>query len=240
MDESEDGLAGAWEYNTDLYEAETVERLSRHLLALLAAAADDPEQPLASLTMLSETERRLLVEGYNDTRVSYPDAALPLHRFIERQVALTPDTTAVLYEDQALSYAELNSRANRLARHLRALGANQEVRIAVLLERSVELVASLLAVLKAGAAYVPLDPEYPHERLSFMLEDSRAAILLTQAGLPAVATNFQGRVVNVDEVSSELRRCRTPTSPNGSARPALRAWLMSSTRRVRRASPKGR
>ncbi|MDT7540866.1 MAG: hypothetical protein QOE33_770, partial [Acidobacteriota bacterium] len=204
MEESEHGFVGSWEYNTDLYEAETIARLSRHLLSLLSAAVESPERPLTSLPMLSETERHLLVEGYNDTRIFYPDASLPLHRLIERQVALTPDATALLFEDQALSYGELNSRANRLARHLRTLGVDHEVRVALLMERSVELVISLLAVLKAGAAYVPLDPEYPRERLAFMLEDSRAPILLTQAGRQAVITDYRGQVIVVDEVSNKL------------------------------------
>ncbi|HEX8560147.1 MAG TPA: amino acid adenylation domain-containing protein [Pyrinomonadaceae bacterium] len=204
MEEGEEGFVGSWEYNTDLFEAQTIERMSRHLLSLLGSAAADPGRPLSELRLLSDDERRLLVEGYNDTRVSYADAALPLQRIIERQAALSPDAVAVASGGERLSYAELNARANRLARHLRSLGVGAETRVGVLMERSTELVVSLLAVLKAGGAYVPLDPEYPPDRLHFMLEDSRAPVLLMQGRLRGAAGDYEGRVVAVDELADEL------------------------------------
>ncbi len=197
-EERADGIGATLEYDADLFEAETVERLGRHLVALLAAAADDPARPLHSLEVLSAAEHHLLTAGYNRTASAYPRAA-SLASLFERQAARTPQAVALAWGDEQLSYAELNARANRLARHLRALGVGAEARVGVLLERSAELVVSLLAVLKAGGAYVPLDPEYPLERLAFMLEDSRAPVLLTEARLRGVASGYEGRVVCLDE-----------------------------------------
>ena len=176
-------------YATDLFEAATAERLLEHLRRLLAAACRTPQRALADLAELPAAEWTLL-QGWNATAEPLPDWTLT--RAFEAQVRRTPTAIAVVAGNVALDYATLNQRSNRLARLLRARGVGPEVAVGVALERTPELLVALLAVLKAGGAYVPLDPEFPTERLRLMLEDSQAALLLTQttllAELPATAT----------------------------------------------------
>ncbi|HEX8559091.1 MAG TPA: amino acid adenylation domain-containing protein, partial [Pyrinomonadaceae bacterium] len=197
-EEREGGVGATLEYDADLFEAATAERMARHLVALLSAATADPSLPVESLDLLSVEERHLLADVYNRTASAYPREA-SLASLFERRAALSPDAAALAFGDGLVSYADLNARANRLARHLRSLGVGAETRVGVLMERSAELVVSLLAVLKAGGAYVPLDPEYPLERLSFMLEDSRAPVLLTQGHLLDSAPSYWGHVVSLDD-----------------------------------------
>jgi amino acid adenylation domain-containing protein len=181
MEETAHGLAGWWEYNTDLFDDTTIARLASHFQTLLEGVIAEPERRLSDLPLLTNEERRLLSE-WNDTRANYP-RDLCLQGLFEAQVERTPDAIAVLCENQQLTYRELNRRANQLAHHLRKLGVGPDVRVGICIERSLEMVVGLLGVLKAGGAYVPLDPEYPRERLVFMLEDSHAAVLLTQKRL---------------------------------------------------------
>ena len=168
---------------------------------VLAAMVDQPLGRYESFSPLSETELLKLRAGWNDTEADYP-RALCLHQMFEAQAGRTPEATAVLFEDERLSYGELDARANQLARRLQSMGVGPEVRVGILMERSVEMAVALLGVLKAGGAYVPLDPAYPAERLSFMLSDSRAAVVLTQervrASLEAVLRGYGGDVLAVD------------------------------------------
>ncbi|HEV7518677.1 MAG TPA: amino acid adenylation domain-containing protein, partial [Thermoanaerobaculia bacterium] len=186
--EDGDDLAGLAEYNRDLFDGSTIERLLGHLRTLLAAVADPAAATarLSALPLLTAPERQQLLAEWNDTAVPRPGEAL-LHRRIEAQAAATPQAVAVEAAGETLTYAELNAAANRLARYLRRLGAGAGVPVAVAAERSRELVVGLLAILKAGGAYVPLDPSYPEERIAFMLGDAIASgaapLLLTQAEL---------------------------------------------------------
>ncbi|HVS00656.1 MAG TPA: amino acid adenylation domain-containing protein, partial [Thermoanaerobaculia bacterium] len=186
-------LRGVVEYATDLFDATTIERLIIHYERLLASMVERPESRAVDLYLLT-AEEALQLRAWNETAVSYP-LHRPLHAWIEDQVDRTPGALAVSFEDEELSYRELDRRANRLARRLRSLAVGPEARVAVCLERSAELVVALLAVLKAGGAYVPLDPEYPRERLAFMLTDAQPAVLLSSGtlrdrlpdpGIPAV------------------------------------------------------
>jgi amino acid adenylation domain-containing protein len=176
------GLAATFEYNTDLFDAATVRRMAGHFVNLLDAVAEDAGRPVAELSLLSDDERRRVLFEWNDTRRGGEGPAL-LHELFERQAALTPEAAAVVFGEELLTYGELDARANRLARYLQALGAGPDVPVGVLLERSAEMVVALLGVLKAGAAYVPLDPDYPAQRLSFIIEDSRMSVVLTRGGL---------------------------------------------------------
>src|SRR4029453_446805 len=137
------------------------------------------------LSLLPDSERQKLPHEFNDTAAEFPQDVC-LHQLIEQQVARTPEQVAVVFEDEQVSYRELNERANQLAHHLRSLGVGLEERVGILLEGSVEMVVALLAVLKAGGAYVPLDPEYPAERLRFMLADAEVSVLITQQRLAAL------------------------------------------------------
>src|SRR6478672_1536236 len=142
----------------------------------------DDVQEVDGLVLLSEEERRRVLYEWNETGVEYPDNKC-IHELFEDQVKKTPKATAVVFGDAALSYEELNRRANRLAHYLRELGVKPEDRVAICVERGLEMVVGLLGILKAGGAYVPLDPEYPAERLQYMLNDSAPAVLLTQKQL---------------------------------------------------------
>jgi amino acid adenylation domain-containing protein len=197
-----EGWLGTWKYSTDLFDETTPARMAGQLENLLAAAAAEPDLPLSRLAWLSEAERHQVVLAWNDTATAYSNETL-LHGWIEAQVERTPDAVAVSYEGNELTYRQLNERANRLARQIRRLGAGPESLVGVAAERSLELVVSLVATLKAGAAYVPLDPGYPRERLEFMLEDAGMAILLTQSHLDEVVPAGQAERVLLDRFDWE-------------------------------------
>ena len=176
-------LRASVSYRTALWDADTIDRLLGHLGALLACAAGDPDRPVADLQLLTEGERRELAE-WNATEAEHPRDA-GVHRLVEARAARAPASLALRGAGVELTYAELNQRANRLARLLRGLGVGPEVLVAVCAERGPELVTGMLAVLKAGGAYVPLDPEWPRPRLAAVLRDAGAAVALTQTALAA-------------------------------------------------------
>ena len=179
VSETPEALTCTLEYKTDLFDPGTIERMLRHLARLLESIAADPQQRLSRFEMLESDEREQLRVAFNDTATAWP-RELCLHQLFEQQVERTPGAIALVYEDVAISYLELNRRANRLAHHLQRLGVGADVLVGVMMERSIEMVVGLLGVLKAGAAYVPLDPEYPQQRLAFMMADADMPVLLTQ------------------------------------------------------------
>ena len=203
--ETAQGLAGWVEYNTDLFEPATIARMAGHLQTLLEAAVARPEQKLAELSLLAEEERHQLLIAWNDTRTEYPREEC-LHGLFEAQAARTPQAVAVEFEGAHLTYAELDARANQLARHLGHLGVGPEVRVGICLERSLEMVVGLLGVLKAGGAYVPLDPAYPQERLAAMLEDAGAPVLLTQQRHLSMLPPSGAQVLCLDSGWEEVAR----------------------------------
>jgi amino acid adenylation domain-containing protein len=168
------------EFSSDLFEAGTIARLLGHFRTLLEGIVADPDRRISALPLLTEPERHQLLMEWNATATDYPREAT-LGELFDAQVALRPDAAAVVFQHERLTYRELDARANRLARYLRGRGAGLEQRVGVCLERSVDLVIGLLAIVKAGAAYVPLDPSYPPERLRFMLDDAQAGVLLTDS-----------------------------------------------------------
>ena len=186
-----------WGYNTEILEAETVARLAQYLVALLSAAVESPEQPLSSLSLLSSEERRKVLVEWNDTARAYPRASVIAGLF-ERQAEQRPEAVALVFQDEQLTYAELNRRANGLARQLRALGVGPDVLVGLCAERSTELIVALLAVLKAGGAYLPLDSAYPRERLAFMLEDAGAGIILTQQRWLGALPETGAKIIRLD------------------------------------------
>ena len=190
-----------WEYNTDLFDLETMRRLCRHYMNLLAGAARDPNARLADLPLLDQAEAAELITGWSRSGPvpQGNEREDRLHALFEAQVERTPDAEALVVGRERLSYAELNRRANRLAHHLRTLGVGPEVKVAVFLDRTTELIVAILAALKAGGAYVPLDPEYPAERVAFMLEDTAAPVLITRSSLESRLPEHGARVVRVEE-----------------------------------------
>ncbi|HEX8117761.1 MAG TPA: amino acid adenylation domain-containing protein, partial [Pyrinomonadaceae bacterium] len=180
IEDSELGLVCGVEYNTDLFDAPTIDRLLGNYRQLLAGVVADPARKVSELPLLTDGERRQVLGDWNSTRTDYGEP-LALHRMFEAQAERTPDAVALVFEGEQLTYGQLDERANQLAHHLRALGVGPESRVGIMLERSHEMVVGLMGILKAGGAYVPLDPDYPRERLSFMLEDAQVAVLLTHS-----------------------------------------------------------
>ncbi|RKH40016.1 amino acid adenylation domain-containing protein [Corallococcus sicarius] len=203
--ETPEGLAFLWEYNTALFEEATVARMAEHYTRLLEAAVAEFERPLSHLTLLSTEERQRLLETWNDTRADSPrEASLPA--LFEEQVARAPHAIAVEFEGRRLTYAELDARANQLAHHLRKRGVEVGTLVGLCTGRSLELVVATLAILKAGGAYVPLDPAYPAERLGFMARDTRLPVLLVQPGLESKLPALDARVVVLDPSWSPFAR----------------------------------
>lgn len=179
VDETERGINFGFEYNTDLFDDETIERMAEHFQNLVSGIVALPDRPLSHLALLSNEEEQKLIYGWNDTARPFPNDQC-VHKMFEEQVERTPDAVALVFEGRELTYRELNSRANQLAHHLKTLGVGPDVFVGLLLERSVEMMVSVLGVMKAGGAYAALDPAYPRERVAYMLENSHARVLLSQ------------------------------------------------------------
>jgi len=196
LQERPEGLVGRFEYSTDLFDADTIKRMLGHFQTLLEGIVANPEQKISELPLLTQFERQQLA-AWNNTQTDYPKDAC-IHELFEEQVELTPDAIALVFEEQQLTYKELNQRANQLAHHLRNVGVGAEVLVGICLERSLEMVVGILGILKAGGAYVPLDPAYPQERLAFMLEDAQVPVILTQRQLVESLPKHQARIVCLD------------------------------------------
>jgi amino acid adenylation domain-containing protein len=195
--ESVKGLTVTFEYNTDLFEPATIARMAGHFQTLLEAIVPDPDQRLADLPLLADSERQQLLFEWNETRFDYEKDRC-IHELFAVQAERTPDVVALVGEEERLTYAELNRRANQLAHYLKRLGVGPEVLVGLFMERSVEMMVGLLGILKAGAAYVPLDPGFPKERLAFMIEDANVPILLSQRKLVTELPSPQARIVCID------------------------------------------
>jgi amino acid adenylation domain-containing protein/thioester reductase-like protein len=200
MQNTTTGLVGWWEYNTDLFDSSTIERMKGHFVTLLEGIVANPSQQISQLPILTASEQQQLAQ-WNHTQVDHPQTKIYLssiHQLFETQVQLTPDAVAVVFDNQQLTYHELNCRANQLAHYLQTLGVSADVLVGICVERSLEMVVGLLGILKAGGAYVPLDPEYPTERLTFMLEDAQVSVLLTQQHLVEKLPEHQGQLICLD------------------------------------------
>ena len=192
------------EYATDLFDRASVEAMAARLVRLLEAALAAPDRAIGSLDILAPAERHTILREWNDTAHPVPDATLP--ELFAAQAARTPDAIAVVFEDTALTYAELDARANQLAHHLQGLGVGPEVVVGLCVERSLEMVVALLGILKAGGAYLPLDPGYPAERLAFMLADAGAPVLVTQTALRDRLPAAHDRIVCLDADGPAIAR----------------------------------
>jgi len=213
MWETAEGLEGALEYNTDLYEAATMQRLLHHFQTLLEGIIADPEARIADLSLLTESEQQQLLNDWNDTRQPFRQD-LCIHELFELQAAKNPNATAVVFEDEQLSYEELNRRANRLAHQLRELGVGPEKRVGVLIERSLEMALAVLGVLKAGGTYVPLDPAWPLERLRWIASSLGIGCLLTQDAQLRAIHELQWKLPQLSDViclDVETQRPRAET-----------------------------
>jgi non-ribosomal peptide synthetase component F len=218
------GLTGSLEYNTDLFAPPTITRMAGHLQTLLAGIAADPTQRLSQLPLLPEAERRQLLVEWNTTQTAYPHETC-VHELVAAQAARTPDYVAIVYEGDCLTYRELNVRANQLAHYLRRHGVGPDVPVGLCMERSLDMLVGVLGILKAGAAYVPLDPAYPQARVAFMLEDSGAPVLLTHRPVLPALPEHQARVVRVDtDWEAVAQECEE--NPSSGVTPAHLAYVI--------------
>lgn len=195
IEETEQGLRGLWEYSTDLFDADTITRMSGHFQTLLEEVTANPQQHVNELPLLTATERQQLLE-WNDTQAEYQEQCI--HELFEVQVEKTPHAVAVMFEGEQLTYQQLNIRANQLAHYLKTLAVGADVLVGICMERSLEMVVGLLGILKAGGAYVPIDPAYPKERLTFILEDTQTPVMLTQEKLLNSLQNLGSQVICLD------------------------------------------
>jgi amino acid adenylation domain-containing protein len=203
MEQRADGIGGWLEYDTDLYEAGSIERMLTHYRVLLEGIVENPESRLKDLPLLDEAEKDQIVYEWNETWSEYPRDRC-IHDVFEEQAERTPEAIAVVCGDQEVSYWELNVRANRLANHLRGMGVGPEMCVGVSLERSVEMVVVMLGILKAGGAYLPLDPEYPLERLSFMLEEAEAGVVVTMERWEEKLPSGMSQVICLDREREQI------------------------------------
>ncbi|MDQ2902116.1 MAG: amino acid adenylation domain-containing protein [Chloroflexota bacterium] len=200
--ETEEGLLGRLDYNIDLFDAATIIRMAQHFQTLLQAVGANAEQRISELPLLAEAERQQLLHEWNSVHV-YPQIAC-MHERFEAQEERTPNAIAAVFEQESLTYAALNRRANQLAHHLQAAGVGPEVRVGLCMERSLDVLVGLLGILKAGGAYVPLDVAYPEERLAFLLADAHIPVLVTQPHLHAHVPAHLARIVDVSSDNEAL------------------------------------
>ncbi|QDU24170.1 non-ribosomal peptide synthetase/type I polyketide synthase [Urbifossiella limnaea] len=214
--ETPTGLLLDCDFNTDLFDRETVERWMGHFETLLESMAADPDQPVSAVNLLSDAERRRLVDEWNATQSDFP-RDLCAHQLIEAQAARTPDAVAVVAGGRQLTYAELDRGANRLAHVLRGRGVGVGSRVAICLDRSPDMVVAVFGVLKAGAAYIPLDPEFPPERIAMVVEDADPALILTRREIAATLSLPAAKAVCVDATRPELEAAPDTRLPSAAA-----------------------
>jgi amino acid adenylation domain-containing protein len=216
LSETEDGLAGDLEYSSDLFDEETIRRMAGHYVELLEGAVNDPDVRVSELPMLSERERRQILEEWNATEREYPRDRC-IHELFEEQVKRSPGRVALVCGEERLTYEELNRRANRLAHRLQKEGVEGDVLVGLCMDRSLEMVVGIVGILKAGGAYLPLDPRYPQERLRFMVADARPKVIVAQKETLSVLSGFAVPVVSVDgdTHASTLEATRDPISRSG-------------------------
>jgi amino acid adenylation domain-containing protein len=236
LEEAADGtVSGYWEYNSELFDVATIERMTGHYVRLLQAALADPARPVAELDMLTAQERHRILVQWNDTAVPFPDQCL--HQLFEQQVEKTPDAVAVAGLDTRLSYRELNARANRIAHFLQGKGVRPETRVAILMESSPDVIVALLAIWKAGGAYVPIDQDYPRDRIAYILQQSRATLVLTTVAIRLTERELGLPCMCVDAAADPAWaafRSENPPTPAAGANAAYIIYTSGSTGR-----PKG-
>ena len=211
------------EYRPDLFDRGSIEALAARLVRLLEAAVAGPDRSIGSLDILSADERHIILREWNDTARAVEPTTLP--ELFAAQARRTPDAVAVVFEEETLTYGELDARANQLAHHLQSLGVGPETIVGLCVERSLDMVIGLLGILKAGGAYLPLDPAYPSQRIAFMLDDAGAPLVITQEGLLDELPASGARIVQLDADRSRIARQPT-TAPAGHIHPDTIAYVI--------------
>ncbi|HEY4326480.1 MAG TPA: amino acid adenylation domain-containing protein [Mucilaginibacter sp.] len=214
MSETSSGIMGTVEYSTDLYKEETIEKMVNHYFNLLGSVCALPGNKIGRLAMLSPVEEQQLLTEFNNTDVNYPTDKNVVDLF-EEQVKKKPEAIAIAFGDEELSYDELNRRSNQLARYLQLRGVKIETPVPVCLERSIEMIISILAILKAGGAYVPIDPAYPADRISYMLEDTDAELVLSNSRHREKLNDCNISVIELDIDLKQIDREKTSSPLTG-------------------------
>ena len=211
LKESSGRLEGFWIYNNDLFDNDTIDRLNDHFQTLLQGIVDHPEQSVSELPLLTATEKQQLLVEWNNTRTDYPQDKF-IHQLIADQAEQKPEATAVVFDREKLTYRALNHRANSLAHYLRSLGVGAEAIVGIFLEKSLDLIVTVLGILKSGAAYLPLDPSYPRDRLEFMLADANPPVIITTSLLKDSLPSHNAQVICLD-LDRELLAQQSSTNP---------------------------
>ena len=222
--QTDDQLVTTFHYDANLFVPEAVGRLAEQFRQVLESASGNIEAAIAALDILPANQWQQVVVDFNDTQVDYPSEQV-IHLLLEQQAEQSPEKVAVHFREQQLTYAELNARANQLAHHLRNLGVGPDTLVGVHLERSLDMLVGLVGILKAGGAYVPLDPEYPPERLSLILQDTAAPVLLTQASLLSGVEVYQGQTICLDRDWSDIS-VQADTNPTLNTGPENLAYVI--------------
>lgn len=209
--ETPEGIRGRFEFNTDLFDSATIERMIGHYETLLSGVIEHPALPVSQVPILSPEERSRVLEGWNATEAEYPQDML-LHELFEAQARSTPDAVAAVCGNEHIDYRALDQNADRLAAYLQEKGVGRETLVGIFLDRSLDMVTTLLAVLKAGGAYIPLDPAYPPERIAFILEDAGTPVLITQQSLLNILPPTRAEVITLESVRGKLNGKRQDAS----------------------------
>ncbi|MCI0493534.1 amino acid adenylation domain-containing protein [candidate division KSB1 bacterium] len=205
MAETKNSLAASLTYNTDLFDSNTIDRMLWHFQTLLESIANNPERKIAELNLLPKVELEKLLDDFAGNHVS-DDPEKCFHELFEEKARQMPDALAVVFEDKQLTYRELNQHANKLAHYLKKFGVKPDIKVAIFVERSSEMIVEILGVLKAGGAYLPLDPAYPAERLSLMLDDSNASVLIKQSNLELSLPSKNINLIDIDAEWEKIAR----------------------------------
>ncbi len=209
--QTQDEIIGSFEYNRDLFTAETVERMAQHFCTLLESIVESPNQQISNLELLNSAERHRILTEWNQTDASCPSSFF--HQLFEAQAEKTPDAVALIFKQQQVTYRELNHRSNQLAHYLQSLGVKPEILVGLCVDRSIEMIVGMLAILKAGGAYLPLDPTYPPDRLAFMVADAQISILLTRSEMQIdLSVAIQIPIDTEWPIIAQLS-CHKPSSP---------------------------
>jgi non-ribosomal peptide synthetase component F len=197
-------LKVAIEYATDLFEDSTIERMAGHLLKVIESVCDDANQNIGEIDILTATEKHQQLVEWNQTEADYPKDKT-IQQLFEEQAEKTPDNIAVVFEDKRLTYKKLNEQANQFAHYLRSVGVGPETILAFCLERSLEMMVTILGIIKAGGAYLPIDPSYPDDRINYMLEDSNATLMISQSSLRDKITHCK-KLLLIEEITDNLAK----------------------------------
>ncbi|MBV6623802.1 MAG: amino acid adenylation domain-containing protein [Rivularia sp. (in: Bacteria)] len=223
--EAAEGLKGTFIYNQQLFEPQTIKRMINHFENLVSFVVDNPQTKVGEIAILSNAERHQILVEWNQTQLDYPHDKC-IHQLFEEQVAKTPDALAVVFEQQQLTYRQLDNRANQLANYLQTLEIKPDDRVGICINRCLNMVVGILAILKAGAAYIPIDPNYPQERLSHMLDDSGISVLLTTEDLLPGLPQNKAKSICLDRDWQDLIAHHTQQSPESDVKPSNLAYII--------------